>query len=134
MHNIKSMIFYNFRISIPANFIIQNNKQWSLIPDRDFAKPGRIKILIKYLKLYNIIIKGALLVAPSDTAADTFPTGTKGFSPVPLIKLPFKSITVASNNDFYVTTERAGLFADSWGSKLINIGDAGHINVVSGMG
>jgi len=87
-----------------------------------------------WAKEYNITIKGALLVAPSDTAADTFPTGTKGFSPVPLIKLPFKSITVASNNDFYVTTERAGLFADSWGSKLINIGDAGHINVVSGMG
>jgi predicted alpha/beta hydrolase family esterase len=41
---------------------------------------------------------------------------------------------VASSNDYYVTTERARLFADSWGSELINIGDAGHINVASGFG
>jgi predicted alpha/beta hydrolase family esterase len=83
---------------------------------------------------FNIKIKGALLVGPSDTEADTYPTGTTGFKPVPLIKLPFKSIVVASTNDYYVTFERAKLFADSWGSELINIGDAGHINVASGFG
>lgn len=83
---------------------------------------------------YNMQIKGALLVAPSDTEADTYPPGTTGFTPVPLIKLPFKSIVVASSNDYYVTAERAALFAQSWGSELVNIGDAGHINVASGFG
>ncbi|WPU95090.1 alpha/beta fold hydrolase [Mucilaginibacter sabulilitoris] len=83
---------------------------------------------------YNVHIKGALLVAPSDTEADTYPPGTTGFKPVPLIKLPFKSIVVVSSNDYYVTAERAALFAKSWGSQLINIGDAGHINVTSGFG
>jgi len=83
---------------------------------------------------YNIVIKGALLVAPSDTEADTYPPGTSGFMPVPLFKLPFKSIVVASTNDYYVTLERAKLFAESWGSELINIGDTGHINVASGFG
>jgi predicted alpha/beta hydrolase family esterase len=83
---------------------------------------------------FNIIIKGALLVAPSDTEADTYPEGTTGFSPVPLIKLPFKSIVVMSTNDYYVRPERAQLFADSWGSKLINIGDATHINASSNLG
>jgi len=83
---------------------------------------------------FNIKIKGALLVAPSDTEADTYPPGTTGFKPVPLIKLPFKSIVAASTNDYYVRFERAKLFADSWGSELINIGDAGHINVASGFG
>ena len=83
---------------------------------------------------FDIKIKGALLVGPSDTEADTYPPGTTGFKPVPLFNLPFKSIVVASTNDYYVRFERAKLFADSWGSELINIGDAGHINVSSGFG
>ena len=83
---------------------------------------------------YDVKIKGALLVGPSDTEADSYPSGTEGFKPVPLFNLPFRSIVVASTNDFYVRFERAKLFADSWGSELVNIGDAGHINVTSGFG
>lgn len=83
---------------------------------------------------YNIAIKGVLLVSPADTEATSFPDGTSGFAPVPLAKLPFKSIVVTSSNDFYVTAARAELFAKNWGSSFINIGDAGHINVSSGYG
>ena len=83
---------------------------------------------------FNVKIKGALLVGPSDTEADTYPPGTTGFKPVLLNTLPFKTIVVASTNDFYVKFDRAELFAGSWGSELINIGDAGHINVSSGFG
>jgi uncharacterized protein len=53
---------------------------------------------------------------------------------MPLTKLPFPSITIASSNDYYVTIERATLFANAWGSELVNIGDAGHINVAAGFG
>jgi len=83
---------------------------------------------------YPTKIKGALLVAPSDTEADTYPPGTSGFTPVPLAKLPFPSIVVASTNDYYVTLDRAKLFAGSWGSDFVNIADAGHINVAAGFG
>lgn len=83
---------------------------------------------------FDYAIKGALLVAPSDTEADTYPIGTEGFTPVPTQKLPFPSIVVTSNNDFYVTLERATYFANNWGSELINIGEAGHINVAAGFG
>jgi predicted alpha/beta hydrolase family esterase len=83
---------------------------------------------------YGTPVKGALLVAPSDTEAETFPQGTTGFTPVPLLKLPFKSIVVTSTNDQYVTTQRANLFAHTWGSELVNIGEAGHINIASGFG
>ncbi|MGA0556413.1 RBBP9/YdeN family alpha/beta hydrolase [Larkinella sp. VNQ87] len=79
-------------------------------------------------------IKGAFLVAPSDTEAATYPTGTTGFAPVPLLKLPFPSIVVASTNDYYVTLERATFFADAWGSQFIQLGEAGHINVGAGYG
>lgn len=83
---------------------------------------------------YDTIIKGALIVAPSDTEADTYPQGTTGFKPVPQFNLPFKSIVVAGNNDFYVTEERARHFAESWGSELVMLDNAGHINVASGHG
>ncbi|MBL7758951.1 MAG: serine hydrolase family protein [Chitinophagaceae bacterium] len=79
-------------------------------------------------------VKGALLVAPSDVEAPSYPPGTTGFSPMPLHKLPFPSIVVASSNDEYVTPDRATAFAEAWGSRLVNVGDKGHINSSSGLG
>ena len=83
---------------------------------------------------YNRKIKAALLVAPSDTEADSYPPGTTGFNSMFLNKLPFTSITVMSEDDYYVTTERAKYFAGCWGSEIESIGNAGHINVSSGYG
>jgi uncharacterized protein len=80
------------------------------------------------------IIKGALLVAPSDIEAPVYTFPATGFTPIPLGKIPFKTIVVASNNDVWVSAERARFFADSWGSDYINIGDAGHINADAGFG
>jgi predicted alpha/beta hydrolase family esterase len=87
-----------------------------------------------WAKQYQRKIKGALLVAPSDTESEAYPTGTSGFSPMPLNKLPFPSITVMSTNDAYVEIDRAKIFANAWGSELINIGNAGHINSESNLG
>jgi predicted alpha/beta hydrolase family esterase len=83
---------------------------------------------------FNRPIKGALLVGPSDVEAPSYPPGTTGFQPMPLNKLPFPAVTVASTNDEYVTVERAQQFADAWGSKLVVIGDYGHINSASNLG
>jgi predicted alpha/beta hydrolase family esterase len=77
---------------------------------------------------------GALLVAPSDVEASSYPVEPNGFAPIPLEPLPFPSIVVASANDPYVGIERARQFAKAWGSKLVEIGDAGHINGESGYG
>ncbi len=87
-----------------------------------------------WAKKYNRAIKAALLVAPSDTEAESYPHGTTGFMPMALNKLPFPSTVVASENDFYVTLARATYFADCWGSRLVTIGNVGHINVASGHG
>jgi len=87
-----------------------------------------------WAKKYNRAIKGALLVGPSDTEAESYPPGTTGFTPMVLHKLPFPSITVASDDDFYVSSGRAAYFAGCWGSRLVTIGNAGHINVTSGHG
>jgi uncharacterized protein len=79
-------------------------------------------------------VRGALIVAPSDTEASSYPKGPTGWTPMPTIRLPFPSTVAASTNDEYVTLERAQSFANSWGSTFVNIGKAGHINSTSGLG
>ena len=81
---------------------------------------------------YKRNIKGAMLVAPSDLEGINYNFPTRGFSPIPLDRLYFNSIVVASSNDIWVSLERAKFFAKNWGSEFINIGDAGHINASSG--
>jgi predicted alpha/beta hydrolase family esterase len=79
-------------------------------------------------------IQGALLVAPSDVEAPSYPPGPTGFAPMPLAPLPFPSIVVASTNDEYVTLPRAAQFALAWGSRLEVLGALGHINSDSDLG
>ena len=80
-------------------------------------------------------IAGAFLVAPSDVDGPNYPPHTTtGFAPMPMEKLPFPSILVASSDDEYATLERSRAFAQAWGSQFIEIGAAGHINGASGHG
>lgn len=84
---------------------------------------------------YGHRIKGALLVAPSDVETAhyaSFPT--TGFAPMPLARLPFPSKVVFSTNDEWCTVTRAQQFAAAWGSELVDVGAAGHINTASGHG
>jgi uncharacterized protein len=85
-------------------------------------------------KAFHRTIRGALLVAPSDVEAPTFPIGTTGFAPMPVERLSFPSIVVASSNDPYVSLDRARLFATAWDSEYVEIEGAGHINARSGLG
>lgn len=79
-------------------------------------------------------LKGALLVAPSDVEHPGYPDYITGFAPLPLQKLPFKTIVVASTNDHVVALDRAKYFAGCWGSELIILENAGHIEPKSGFG
>jgi len=83
---------------------------------------------------FNKQIKGALLVGPSDIDAPLYTFPSTGFVPIPTEKMNFKSIIVASENDLWVSVDRAKYFAASWGSEFVNIGNAGHINADSGYG
>lgn len=79
-------------------------------------------------------VKGALLVGPSDTEGPNYPKGPTGWAPMPLAPIPFPTIVVASTDDEYVSAERAAQFAKAWGSRLVLIGAAGHVNSASGLG
>lgn len=73
-------------------------------------------------------IAGAFLVAPADPER----VGSAGrlFSG----RLPFPSLLIASTTDPWLTPDAAKLWASRWGSRLIDLGAAGHINVDSGYG
>ncbi len=78
-------------------------------------------------------IKAAFLVAPSDPLGAAYPAGPTGFAPVPMSKLPFPSVVVASEDDEYISLDRAREYAAAWGSRFVNIGAKGHINGASGL-
>jgi uncharacterized protein len=79
-------------------------------------------------------VRGVLLVGPSDSEAASYPAGPVDFQPMPNARLPFASVVVASSDDPYVTPVRAREFAAKWGSEVVDIGPAGHINAASGHG
>jgi predicted alpha/beta hydrolase family esterase len=80
-------------------------------------------------------VGAALLVAPADTDSDLHtPPEAHVFRPMPMQRLPFPAIVVASRDDPYVAIARASTFATAWGAEFIDIGAAGHINPVSGFG
>ncbi len=76
-------------------------------------------------------IEGALLVAPADPERRGV---LADFAPVPYQALPYRSIVVASANDPYCPIRTAGAYARSWGSEVVRLQNAGHINVESGHG
>jgi predicted alpha/beta hydrolase family esterase len=80
------------------------------------------------------VVRGALLVAPADVDGAGFPLEARGFAPMPLKPLPFPSILVASEDDPYLSMERARIMAESWGSRLVVVGALGHLNSASGLG
>lgn len=134
---------------------------WSKVAHRDFAAPGRDEwvaeldaaiaacdgppVLLAHSLGCMLVaqwassgsalkVAGAMLVAPSDVAAPSYPIAANGFLPIPMTTLPFPSLIVCSTNDEYATLARSHAFADAWGSEIVEIGDAGHINGDSGHG
>jgi hypothetical protein len=80
-------------------------------------------------------VAGALLVAPADAdALAEVLEVMQSFRPVPLIRLPFPTIVVASDDDAYAPRERAEAFARAWGSRFVGVSGVGHINSDSGLG
>ena len=86
-------------------------------------------------KLHDTRVIGAFLVAPvSEAVTAAIPGIDPAFSPFPRDPLPFPSLVVASRNDPQCPYDDAGDLALSWGSTLVDAGDAGHINTASGHG
>ncbi|WP_028214947.1 RBBP9/YdeN family alpha/beta hydrolase [Paraburkholderia mimosarum] len=86
-------------------------------------------------------VLGAVLAAPTDLdtpAPDGYPTKdvleANGWLPVPRERLPFATIVAASRNDPLGAFDRVSELAAAWGSRLVDLGEVGHLNPASGFG
>jgi predicted alpha/beta hydrolase family esterase len=83
----------------------------------------------------NSNIIGAMLVAPADVnSPEHTPDFLRHFSPIPTQPVPFPTVVIGTENDTYISLERAKELAAYWGSDFINIGLKGHINSDSDLG
>jgi len=86
-------------------------------------------------------VLAALLATPPDfeqPMPEGYPTlealEAGGWLPVPRDPLPFPSIVAASRNDPLASFERVEALARDWGSRLVDLGEVGHLNPASGFG
>lgn len=79
----------------------------------------------------DLKVRGAILVAPADASKCD---RAKGFGHFPKASFDVPSVLVASRNDPWMPYDQAEDLAETWGSELVDLGHAGHINVASGYG
>ncbi|GAC1389869.1 MAG: alpha/beta hydrolase [Variovorax sp.] len=105
------------------------------------AHSAGVVMLVHWAEEHDGKVQGALLAAPPDFESPLpagYPTldtlRVNGWLPVPRRALPFPSIVAASTNDPLASFERVTRMAKDWGSELVNVGAAGHLNPASGFG
>jgi predicted alpha/beta hydrolase family esterase len=105
------------------------------------AHSGGCVAVAHWAALTDRPVQGALLATPPDFETpmpDGYPTldalDDAGWLPVPRTRLPFPSIVAASRNDPLGRYERTAGLAQDWGSRLVDLGEVGHLNPASGHG
>jgi uncharacterized protein len=105
------------------------------------AHSGGVIMVVHWAKQTQRDVRGALLATPPDferAMPAGYPTVDKlregGWLPVPRDRLPFLTIVAASRNDPLARFERVAELARDWGSKLVDLGNVGHLNPASGYG
>lgn len=79
----------------------------------------------------HLRVRAAMLVAPAETAGAA---RIRRFGPIPERRFDIPTLVVASRNDPWMDFARARGLAAAWGSGLVDMGHAGHINIASGFG
>jgi len=105
------------------------------------AHSGGVIMVAHWAQQYPRAIAGALLATPPDFEEPMplgYPTiealAAGGWFPVPRERLPFPSIVAASRDDPLSRFERVAELAEAWGSRLVDLGNVGHLNPGSGYG
>ncbi|WP_225028190.1 RBBP9/YdeN family alpha/beta hydrolase [Xinfangfangia pollutisoli] len=92
---------------------------------------GAVLIARLLTRYPDLPVRAALLVAPAETRGSD---RIGQFGPIPERLLPVPSTVVASRNDPWMSLGRASQLASAWGARLVDLGEAGHINRASGFG
>jgi uncharacterized protein len=90
--------------------------------------------IVHHARRHERAVRGALLVAPPNVDDPTFPPIAKSFRPIPRAPLPFPSIVVTGSDDWYIDPDTARELAAAWGSRLVLLEKAGHLNTDAGFG
>ncbi|MDZ5436065.1 alpha/beta hydrolase [Pseudomonas fluorescens] len=105
------------------------------------AHSAGVLMVAHWAALHRRPIKGALLAAPPDLAAQwpqNYPSPQtlrdNGWDPLPQGALPFRSIVAASTDDHLASFDAASRLAQDWEAELVNLGAVGHLNPASGYG
>jgi predicted alpha/beta hydrolase family esterase len=105
------------------------------------AHSGGTIMVAHWAQRHRRPIHGALLATPPDferPMPEGYPTmdalERAGWLPVPRAPLPFPSIVAASRNDPLGRYERVAELARAWGSRLVDLGEVGHLNPAFGYG
>jgi len=105
------------------------------------AHSAGVMITVHWAAQHRRKIRGALLATPADLESpmpagypDTATLAQHGWLPIPRSPLPFPTILAASRNDPLATYQRAAEMASDWGSKLVDLGEVGHLNPAAGYG
>lgn len=80
-------------------------------------------------------VAAAFLAAPTNVE-DPDPSFdlVRNFAPMPMARLPYPALVVASRDDPRVKMPRARACAQAWGADFADIGEAGHIGSAAGLG
>ncbi|MDA3623883.1 alpha/beta hydrolase [Saccharopolyspora oryzae] len=105
------------------------------------AHSAGVMITAHWAQRHSREVRAALLATPPDFESplpDGYPTPDdlrrNGWLPTPRQALPFPSIVAASTNDPLARFYRVAEMARDWGSRLVDIGAAGHLNPAAGYG
>jgi hypothetical protein len=105
------------------------------------AHSGGCIMLAHWARRTQRAVRSALLATPPDfekPMPEGYPTmealRAGGWLPVPRKALPFPSIVAASRNDPLGRFSRVTALASDWGSEVVDLGHAGHLNPASGYG
>ena len=105
------------------------------------AHSAGVMITVHWAQRHSRNINGALLATPADLETPLpagYPTfdalAQNGWQPIPRKPLPFPSIVGASRNDPLAAFARVAAMAQDWGSRLVDLGEVGHLNPAAGFG
>ncbi|QCP52631.1 alpha/beta hydrolase [Trinickia violacea] len=105
------------------------------------AHSAGVMITVHWARWHEREIHGALLATPPDLERPMpagYPTvdvlRQNDWFPCPHQPLPFPSIVAASRNDPLAQFDRVVAMANDWGSRLVDLGEVGHLNPAAGFG
>jgi predicted alpha/beta hydrolase family esterase len=105
------------------------------------AHSAGVLMVAHWARKHDRPITAALLVTPPDID-EPLPAGyptpgelsAGGWLPVPRQPLPFPSTVCSSSNDPLGKEDRITGLARDWGSRLVDLGEVGHLNPAAGYG